>query len=191
MFPRSSIDNAFNGAYWYPYDSGNPLGTKPAGNVQILNIPNHLVSENAFSVHFSPSLIDKKSTFGNGIKDVFPLRPEKEMVGVATASYVTSVTNAHSDRNGSVRDLPRYSMRGPRPSVQHKVTVLFLRTTIRPTLKTSLPYPTFVRTTNIHLAPEPFFSRLSSHRSDGLICAKLPARQSAGAFSYSISRKRY
>lgn len=116
------------------------------------------------------------SMLGNAVRVVVLMSSKEQMSWIAARRIVAVMANNLSIWNIPVEKSPRKPVCVNFSDTNSECSVPSIRST-------SNPRPAVMRTLNVYLAPKSFFDRFASHISVRLICATLPARQSAGAFS--------
>lgn len=185
MSPRSSTNNVFDSPTRDACNIRKHLGTYLSLNIRGPKVFDHFFSKLRSRVLLSDFSVGKESSLLYRIKNIIPVGSKKQVCRIAASWNVASMTYTHSVWYGSVCHLPGnpvcHSISMPKP----KCSILMAWSRIWSSLKRCFPQPAFVGSENIHLAPKPFFSRLSSHRSLSLICATLSATQGARALLFS------
>lgn len=162
--------------------------------VKLAYLLNLRIREFGISVFISLSI--SELALVRGVNRVLLMRAKKQVSGVYARRIIAGMTHFKTAGNLAV-------VKNPRNHTGRSDALSKPECAIAPAAPSANPRPTVVRSALVHLAPEALLDcapacggggkgvlaflrgevKLGLHKSVGLICATLPARQGAGAFS--------
>lgn len=122
MHSMFAIDNRINGG-WVNEKPFREFHSCLSLLVQFSNFSYLFIRKFCFAVFLSEGRIP--TPFGNAVLEICFLSTYKKVVGITTLSVVTAMQNIQSGRYFSISQKPRKSVREPRFSFYHYLTIAF------------------------------------------------------------------